>query len=487
MAAGVEQLLADMRKQFDDVHMEVLKQTADFTRFKEGIRQADSAEQLKEQDMTRLSCLQDMQRRIEETNATRKVYRHILDRTKRERASPSADSEDAREVKGLPGRTEREATFSRSLENVSCVLIHLRKCTQKDSFDRLSHKLCQWQQSVIKDAAAAAFSASSGRWRRMYGMEKLIANALQKITVEEVEKSQNTEDTFQKIREATGLDDVMDIVQKFLNKDVEHGQLQQLAAAAEARFEQTRAKYTEVLQQAAEETLSGDCGHRRHFYAAAEAQDETLQRAVKQHIASLDALTETTTQLDHAKQWAGRINALFVAAGLEEPFVCESVEGLVSYIAAVRKNTIPKLLETMEAQGELQSHAGDAINEPPATQGPMPAFERSRLVLKEVNSHLHFDRSSSVEDNSDEEIVDHDRLEGSPADHASGMVERQRSTSHTVQDSPALLKPITAEVGRSTLVGEVSQPDVTTAEGMSASPRDAELHGDDGPRLAYAA
>ncbi|KFG62145.1 hypothetical protein TGRUB_215320A, partial [Toxoplasma gondii RUB] len=56
MAAGVEQLLADMRKQFDDVHMEVLKQTADFTRFKEGIRQADSAEQLKEQDMTRLSC-----------------------------------------------------------------------------------------------------------------------------------------------------------------------------------------------------------------------------------------------------------------------------------------------------------------------------------------------------------------------------------------------------------------------------------------------
>ncbi|ESS31232.1 hypothetical protein TGVEG_215320 [Toxoplasma gondii VEG] len=367
MAAGVEQLLADMRKQFDDVHMEVLKQTADFTRFKEGIRQADSAEQLKEQDMTRLSC------------------------------------------------------------------------------------------SVIKDAAAAAFSASSGRWRRMYGMEKLIANALQKITVEEVEKSQNTEDTFQKIREATGLDDVMDIVQKFLNKDVEHGQLQQLAAAAEARFE------------------------------AAEAQDETLQRAVKQHIASLDALTETTTQLDHAKQWAGRINALFVAAGLEEPFVCESVEGLVSYIAAVRKNTIPKLLETMEAQGELQSHAGDAINEPPATQGPMPAFERSRLVLKEVNSHLHFDRSSSVEDNSDEEIVDHDRLEGSPADHASGMVERQRSTSHTVQDSPALLKPITAEVGRSTLVGEVSQPDVTTAEGMSASPRDAELHGDDGPRLAYAA
>ena len=45
---------------------------------------------------------------------------------------------------------------------------------------------------------------------------------LQKIIFEQVEKSQATEDGFQKIREVTGLTDVMDIVHKFLNRDVEY-------------------------------------------------------------------------------------------------------------------------------------------------------------------------------------------------------------------------------------------------------------------------
>lgn len=60
-----------------------------------------------------------------------------------------------------------------------------------------------WQQSIVQDAAAAALSASSGKWRRLFCVEKLIANALQRTSVENVEKYQSTEDTFRKIREAT--------------------------------------------------------------------------------------------------------------------------------------------------------------------------------------------------------------------------------------------------------------------------------------------
>ncbi|PHJ23416.1 hypothetical protein CSUI_002730 [Cystoisospora suis] len=394
MAAGVEQLLADMRKQFDDVHMEVLKQTADFTRFKEGIRQADSAEQLKEQDMTRLSdsrtqllatmsfvpyftcvqrprqlenisCrfasdrflfpmitllqkeqefqgkLQDMNRRIDETNATRKVYRHILDRTKK----------------------EKELLRQRILKMQEKARNYQHELREKQRL--MEHKLCQWQQTVVKDAAAAAFSASSGRWRRMYGMEKLIANALQKITVEEVEKSQNTEDTFQKIREATGLDDVMDIVQKFLNKDMEHEQLRRLAADAEARLE------------------------------AAEARDETLNRAVKQHVASVDTLRETTMQLDHAKQWASRINAVFVAADLEEPFVCESVEGLVRYIASLQKETIPRLIALLDIKKTARPLSAPASCQPLSEAPGLLVNEPGESPAGAVQGSLQYRRRSS--------------------------------------------------------------------------------------------
>jgi len=59
---------------------------------------------------------------------------------------------------------------------------------------------------------------------------------LQKIIFEQAAQSQETEDGFQKIREVTGLTDVMDIVHKFLNRDVEHEQLRVSAREAEAHL-----------------------------------------------------------------------------------------------------------------------------------------------------------------------------------------------------------------------------------------------------------
>merc|ERR1719321_473250 len=83
----------------------------------------------------------------------------------------------------------------------------------------------KWRHEVAKIAATEAFNASAGRLRKLYAVEKLAGNCLQKITFQAVEESQVTEDGFQKIREVTGLTDVMDIVHKFLNRDVEHEQL----------------------------------------------------------------------------------------------------------------------------------------------------------------------------------------------------------------------------------------------------------------------
>merc|ERR1719230_2376184 len=83
----------------------------------------------------------------------------------------------------------------------------------------------EWRHEVALDAANEAFNASAGRLRKLYAVEKLAGNCLQRVTFEQVERSQTTEDGFQKIREVTGLTDVMDIVHKFLNRDVEHEQL----------------------------------------------------------------------------------------------------------------------------------------------------------------------------------------------------------------------------------------------------------------------
>merc|ERR1719183_1937921 len=98
----------------------------------------------------------------------------------------------------------------------------------------------RWRHEVALEAANEAFQASAGRLRKLYAIEKLAGNCLQKITFEQVERSQTTEDGFQKIREVTGLVDVMDIVHKFLNRDVEHEQLKGSVKDAEVKLEELR-------------------------------------------------------------------------------------------------------------------------------------------------------------------------------------------------------------------------------------------------------
>merc|ERR1719281_1474564 len=106
-----------------------------------------------------------------------------------------------------------------------------------------------WRHEVALEAANEAFDASAGRLRKLYAIEKLQGNCLQKITYEQVERSQTTENGFQKIRDVTGLADVMDIVHKFLNRDVEHEQLRASVKDAEVRLEALRQDFDAFKRQ----------------------------------------------------------------------------------------------------------------------------------------------------------------------------------------------------------------------------------------------
>merc|ERR1719272_1834320 len=97
--------------------------------------------------------------------------------------------------------------------------------TAKKSMIKRRTDFAKWRHEVAMEAANEAFNASAGRLKKLWAIEKLGGNCLQKIIHEQEEKSQATQDGFQKIREVTGLTDVMDIVHKFLNRDVEHEQL----------------------------------------------------------------------------------------------------------------------------------------------------------------------------------------------------------------------------------------------------------------------
>merc|ERR1719218_429854 len=137
-----------------------------------------------------------------------------------------------------------------------------------------------WRMEVSREAANEAFHISAGRMRKLWAVEKLGGNCLQKIIFEQVEKSQAMEDGFQKIREVTGLTDVMDIVHKFLNRDVEHEQLKSAVKEAESRLESLREEFEHFKRDTDGITFDNESGVTRKIYQEVEDCEAHLSKCL---------------------------------------------------------------------------------------------------------------------------------------------------------------------------------------------------------------
>merc|ERR1719482_501055 len=166
----------------------------------------------------------------------------------------------------------------------------------------------RWRHVVALEAANEAFNASAGRLRTMWALEKLSGNCLQKVIFEQVEHSQATEDGFQKIREVTGLTDVMDIVHKFLNRDVEHEQLKNAVAEAESKLESLREEYQHFKRETEGITFDNESGLSRKIYQEVEDCEAHLNKCLHDHALSRERLQKTTLDLEQMKAWCRRQN-----------------------------------------------------------------------------------------------------------------------------------------------------------------------------------
>merc|ERR1719183_1192066 len=157
----------------------------------------------------------------------------------------------------------------------------------------------RWRHEVALEAANEAFQASAGRLRKLYAIEKLAGNCLQKITYEQVERSQTTENGFQKIRDVTGLADVMDIVHKFLNREVEHEQLRASVKDAEVRLEALRQDFDVFKRETEGITFDSNLtGRSGDIYKEVEETEKSLSDSLKEHEMCRMRLAKTTLQVE---------------------------------------------------------------------------------------------------------------------------------------------------------------------------------------------
>lgn len=271
-AADVQGLLSKIRRDFDEVRFEADRKEMELIQLRQDIRFWESeANPHEDQDnyhgFIRRNVREKMEQaagELEHSLEMQKVYRHMVQRLLREQKI--LQQKVSMLEKHLDRKTrevEAKQQFSRRIneDKVEQIVkleileqdMHLERmiCTTAVSdlsaaIERRRQDVTQgedfenWRYDVALEAATEAFEATAGRYRKIYAIEKLTGNCLQRLTFDQAEQSEATEDGFQRIREVTGLTDVMDIVHKFLNRDVEHEQLRNTVRESEDRLRQLR-------------------------------------------------------------------------------------------------------------------------------------------------------------------------------------------------------------------------------------------------------
>jgi hypothetical protein len=389
----VRRILADLRRQYDEVHNEGEKTERECLRLREAVRQAEAQYSTKSEDAykyedqkaTLTKQLEETTNSITEALTNRKVYTHMLERLKKERAllrqklvQMEAHLQRKQGEYDEKLSQTRHAKQSQALASNELELCEFECGTQKDITERAIVEMTQalnakrsvirrrkdferWRHEVALEAANEAFNASAGRLKKLWAVEKLGGNCLQKIIYEQVEKSQTTEDGFQKIREVTGLTDVMDIVHKFLNRDVEHEQLKTAVKEAESKLESLREEYEHFKRETEGITFDNESGLSRKIYQEVEDCEAHLNKCLHDHALSRERLQKTTLDLEQMKAWCRRQNLSL--APFEESLNVESPHQIRDYIFQL-KGTVERFLVHIQQQtlvGKVQKKTGQQL------------------------------------------------------------------------------------------------------------------------------
>ncbi|CAD7950939.1 unnamed protein product, partial [Amoebophrya sp. A25] len=267
---------------------------------------------------------------------TQKVYRHMLERSQRElvflrdrlRQNESQLQTLARTEASRLAET-RKLAESRQLATSLVVRFLLESGNKKERWDnaladvtqQLHHfteaakrrsDFAKWRSEVANEAAREAVNVSKGRLRKMWAVERLAGNCLQKIMFEQVERSQATEDGFQRIREVTGLQDVKEILNKFLTMACPMIVIQQSSREFEGKLNKQKQEL-EALKQGSSCSASGaECVvNAKETYDEVEAREADLARIAEDYESAQQFAQNASLALDSLRKWAARMEKSF--------------------------------------------------------------------------------------------------------------------------------------------------------------------------------
>merc|ERR1740130_22583 len=153
---------------------------------------------------------------------------------------------------------------------------------------RAAQRIRQEDMEKKREAIAARAKGDLGteeeeRLKRMFVVRSLYSSMLEQKVQKEAADLEHMEQGFQKIKSATGISDVQEIIQKFKTKDETKHSLLQTDKQTRDRIEQLKEEKAENLAILEEATTTGmAAGGNREMYQEVDHIDEALNAARKQ-------------------------------------------------------------------------------------------------------------------------------------------------------------------------------------------------------------
>ena len=273
--------LKKLRFKYDEVHKLVAQKEAELEKIRKTLEQVQTQEVLEEGDQLKSSeNLDNLEQEYADTKyqheveqMQQKTYYHMLGRMKKDLISQQirtnelgdslksknliVDEELEKSRKSKEQRLQSKYKLDNIMKNIEQEqkkrqerIQSLQKSirNKEDAVQRRMDRVRR-QQEIAETAAAENKDSGELKMRENFMIQKLWSVFLKRKMEHEMRKTSSVEDAFQKIRAATGLTDVQDIVHKFLTREQTYSQLLVAVAENERKIDLLKKENEECNEQ----------------------------------------------------------------------------------------------------------------------------------------------------------------------------------------------------------------------------------------------
>eukprot|EP00668_Euglena_longa_P015211 GGOE01019266.1.p1 GENE.GGOE01019266.1~~GGOE01019266.1.p1 ORF type:complete len:524 (-),score=214.16 GGOE01019266.1:255-1826(-) len=272
-----------LRKKYDDVRQTAEQKKSELARLKEKMKDIDKESQpILNEESPLARKIRMLENRLDksmikynEAQSIRKTYEQIVKRLKEERIgfdnqlaaierTLKAKDHDYQELLNM----SHDANHAKELAKAELAQFRAAYEEERRQKDKELAERKQYVQSRIDQTQKLERREKQRRAQELEALQKAEdeklkagaqadASASQQRSVEEQEKLTHYEEAFRKIKEATGVSDVQEVIQKFITQEETHKNLVEMTKEAQAKIDQLNAEKSDLKSKVEELKYSG--------------------------------------------------------------------------------------------------------------------------------------------------------------------------------------------------------------------------------------